>query len=160
MTVYSKFYLMWIKIIKFYLEVSLFIAYKKNGFTLLELMIVLVIVGLLAGIIGPNLFKNLDKSETTVVKAQVDAFTKAIDQYRLDVGEFPNSNEGLKVLVQAGENSENWKGPYIKKIPLDPWGMPYQYRVPSEFNLNYDVFSTGKDKKIGGEGENLDIGNW
>lgn len=123
-------------------------------------MIVLVIVGLLAGIIGPNLFKNLDKSETTVVVAQVDSFTKAIDQYRLDMGEFPSNSDGLNVLVQAGSNKEKWKGPYIKKIPVDPWGMPYQYRNPSEHNLNYDVFSTGKDKKVGGEGENADIGNW
>jgi len=133
---------------------------KENGFTLLELMIVLVIVGLLAGIIGPNLFKNLDKSEVTVAMAQIDAFTKAIDQYRLDVGEFPSNSEGLGVLVQAGGNKEKWKGPYIKKIPVDPWGMPYQYRIPSEHNLNYDVFSTGKDKKTGGDGENADIGNW
>lgn len=136
------------------------LIHKKNGFTLLELMIVLVIVGLLAGIIGPNLFKNLDKSETTVAVAQIDSFTKAIDQYRLDVGQFPSNSEGLSVLVQSGSNNEKWKGPYIKKIPLDPWGMPYQYRIPSEHNLNYDVFSTGKDKKNGGEGENADIGNW
>lgn len=137
--------------------------YKNSrGFTLLELMIVLVIIGLLAGIIGPNLFKNLEKSEATAAKAQVDSFVKAIDQYRIDNGDFPNNTEGLQALISAPANATRWKGPYIKKIPLDPWGMPYQYQYPGEHNTNnYDVFSFGKDKVAGGEKDEFqDIGNW
>jgi len=132
----------------------------KKGFTLLELMIVLVIIGLLAGIIGPNLFKNLNKSEKTTAKAQVEAFTKAIDQYRIDTGDFPANSEGLTALISNQVDNERWKGPYIKKIPLDPWGQVYQYRNPSEHNQNYDVFSTGEDKKEGGDKNGEDIGNW
>ena len=138
---------------------------KRNaiqGFTLLELMIVLVIIGLLAGIIGPNLFKNLEKSEGTAAKAQVDSFVKAIDQYRIDNGDFPNNSEGLQALIAAPSNATRWKGPYIKKIPVDPWGMPYQYQYPGEHNpQEYDVFSFGKDKTAGGEKDGAqDIGNW
>lgn len=131
-----------------------------RGFTLLELMIVLVIIGLLAGIIGPNLFKNLAKSEKTTAKAQVDAFTKAIDQYRIDNGSFPESGNGLNALMIPPTGNQNWNGPYIKKIPIDPWGMPYQYISPGEHNTDYDIYSFGKDKVVGGSGESSDIGNW
>ena len=135
--------------------------FKNKGFTLLELMIVLVIIGLLAGIIGPNLFKNLEKSEKTTARAQVDAFTKAIDEYRIDNGSFPDSASGLNALLVAPAGASRWNGPYIKKIPVDPWGMSYQYQSPGEHNNpSYDVFSFGKDKTAGGTGEAADIGNW
>lgn len=88
---------------------------RKNGFTLLELMIVLVIIGLLAGIIGPNLFKNLEKSEKTTAKAQIDAYVKALDQYRVDIGSYPTSSEGLAALINAPSGVQRWNGPYIKK---------------------------------------------
>lgn len=135
---------------------------RKNGFTLLELMIVLVIIGLLAGIIGPNLFKNLEKSEKTTAKAQIDAYVKALDQYRVDIGSYPTSSEGLAALINAPSGVQRWNGPYIKKIPLDPWGMPYQYKYPGEHNqTGYDVFSFAKDKVQGGDKEDTqDIGNW
>lgn len=132
-----------------------------KGFTLLELMIVLVIIGLLAGVIGPNLFKNLEKSENTTAKSQVDALTKAIDQYRIDNGTFPDTNSGLNALLVAPSGATRWNGPYIKKIPADPWGMPYQYQSPGQQNpTEYDVYSFGKDKVQGGTGGNADIGNW
>lgn len=134
---------------------------ESKGFTLLELMIVLVIIGLLAGIIGPNLFKNLQKSEKTTAKSQIDALTKAIDQYRLDNGSFPDNTNGLNALLTAPAEANRWNGPYIKKIPSDPWGMSYQYQSPGQHNLTeYDVYSFGKDKIKGGSDENSDIGNW
>lgn len=126
----------------------------------MELMIVLVILGLLAGIIGPNLFRNLERSERVTAKSQVDALTKAVDQYRLDNGSFPDTNQGLTVLVQAPAQQPNWNGPYIARIPLDPWGMAYQYRSPGQHNPDYDLFSFGKDKKEGGTDDQADIGNW
>ncbi|MDA3556330.1 type II secretion system major pseudopilin GspG [Acinetobacter sp. AOR15_HL] len=136
---------------------------KKNslGFTLLELLIVVVIIGLLAGIVGPKLFKNINKSEVTTAKAQIDTFVKALDNFRIDTGRYPTAEEGLKALLNCPNNLQGWNGPYLKKsIPADPWGTPYQYNVPSQHNGDYDVFSFGKDKKLGGENDNTDIGNW
>ena len=133
----------------------------QQGFTLLELMIVLVIIGLLAGIIGPNLFKNLEKSEKTTARAQVDAFTKAIDQYRLDTGSYPDKSAGLQALEISPAGVLNWNGPYLKKIPLDPWGSAYQYQSPGTHNPSeYDIYSLGKDKALGGVDLAADIGNW
>ncbi len=135
---------------------------RGRGFTLLELLVVLVIIGLLAGIVGPRLLKNVSKSEITTAKAQIDSLGKALDQYRLDVGHYPASQEGLSVLTMRPANEANWNGPYLKKsVPLDPWGMPYQYKFPGEHNTeDYDLSSFGPDKASGGEKENDDIGNW
>lgn len=134
---------------------------KLRGFTLLELLVVLVIIGLLAGIIGPSLFKNVGKSEVTTAKAQIESLSKAIDTYRLDTGKFPSTQEGLQVLTTRPNNVANWNGPYLKKAaPLDPWGMPYQYKSPGEHNPDYDLYSLGADKTLGGEQQNSDLGNW
>lgn len=134
---------------------------KNRGFTLLELLVVLVIIGLLAGIVGPRLFKNVSKSEITTAKAQIDSLGKALDQYRLDVGHYPASQEGLAALMQKPATEANWNGPYLKKaVPLDPWSQPYQYKFPGEKSPDYDLSSFGPDKAAGGEKENADIGNW
>lgn len=135
--------------------------HSPEGFTLLELLVVLVIIGLLAGIVGPSLFKNVGKSEIATAKAQIDALGKALDQYRLDVGQYPSMSDGLGALYARPASAQNWSGPYLKKeVPLDPWRSPYKYLVPGEKSPDYDLFSYGADKAPGGEGDKADIGNW
>ena len=134
--------------------------HPASGFTLLELLVVIVIIGLLAGYVGPKYFAQVGKSEVKVARAQIDAFEKALDNYRLDVGRYPNTEQGLAALETRPESDARWQGPYLKKaIPLDPWGKPYQYRAPGEKG-EFDLYSWGKDGQAGGEGENADIGNW
>jgi general secretion pathway protein G len=129
------------------------------GFTLLELLVVVVIIGLLAGFVAPRYFGQVGKSEVNVAKAQLDALEKALDQFRLDTGRYPNAEVGLKALVERPTNEPKWNGPYLRKaIPLDPWGKPYVYRVPGEKG-DFDLISYGKDGQPGGSGENADITN-
>ncbi len=130
----------------------------QGGFTLLELLVVIVIIGLLAAYVGPKYFAQLGKSEVTVAKAQIEAFEKSLDTYRLDVGRYPNSDEGLAALLTAPPTAgAKWNGPYLKKaVPLDPWGHPYQYRSPGTKG-EYDIISLGKDGQPGGSGEDADI---
>jgi len=130
----------------------------SSGFTLLELLVVIVIIGLLAAYVGPKYFSQLGKSEVTVAKAQIEAFEKALDTYRLDVGRYPTTEEGLAALMTAPPaNAGKWNGPYLKKgVPQDPWGRPYQYRAPGSQG-EYEIVSTGKDGQAGGTGENADI---
>lgn len=133
---------------------------KARGFTLLELLVVIVIIGLLAGYVGPKYFSQIGKSEVKVARAQIDAFEKALDQYRIDTGHYPSTAQGLGALVTKPANEPKWDGPYLKKaLPPDPWDSPYQYRQPGEHG-EYDLYSFGKDGKLGGEGENADITNW
>ena len=132
---------------------------KVAGFTLLELLVVVVIIGLLAGFVAPRYFGQVGKSEVNVAKAQLDALEKALDQFRLDTGGYPNAEVGLKALVERPTNVPKWNGPYLRKaIPLDPWGKPYVYRVPGEKG-DFDLISYGKDGQPGGSGENADITN-
>lgn len=134
---------------------------KALGFTLLELLVVMVIIGLLAGVVAPSLFKNVSKSEITTARAQIDALGKALDQYRLDTGRYPAAQDGLATLVNRPASEPNWNGPYLKKsLPTDPWGQPYQYRSPGEHNADFDLWSFGPDRVPGGDKENADIGNW
>ncbi|CDG84584.1 general secretion pathway protein G [Janthinobacterium agaricidamnosum NBRC 102515 = DSM 9628] len=125
---------------------------------MLELLVVIVIIGLLAAYVGPKYFAQLGKSEVTVAKAQIEAFEKSLDTYRLDVGRYPNSDEGLAALLTAPPTAgAKWNGPYLKKaVPLDPWGHPYQYRSPGTKG-EYDIISLGKDGQPGGSGEDADI---
>jgi general secretion pathway protein G len=130
------------------------------GFTLLELLVVMVIIGLLVGYVGPKYFKQVGKSEVKITKAQLEAFDKAIDQYLLDTGRLPTSEQGLNALVVRPANEPKWDGPYLKKaVPRDPWGQAYVYRQPGEHS-EYDVLSYGKDGAPGGTGEGADLGNW
>jgi general secretion pathway protein G len=120
---------------------------RSRGFTLLELLVVIVIIGLLAGYVAPRYFSQVGKSEVQVARAQIDALEKALDQYRLDRRRYPTADEGLAALA-----------PYLRKaLPNDPWGRPYVYRVPGQRG-DYELFSYGRDGKAGGSGEDGDIG--
>ncbi|AMP08249.1 type II secretion system protein G [Collimonas arenae] len=126
---------------------------------MLELLVVIVIIGLLAAYVGPKYFAQLGKSEVTIAKAQIGAFEKALDTYRLDVGHYPTNEEGLAALLIKPAAAIKWNGPYLKKeIPLDPWGNSYVYRSPGTRG-DYDVISYGKDGQPGGSDENADITN-
>jgi general secretion pathway protein G len=131
---------------------------KRAGFTLLELLVVIVIIGLLAAYVGPKYFSQLGKSEVTVAKAQIEAFEKSLDTFRLDVGRYPSTEEGLAALQAAPPTAgAKWNGPYLKKgVPPDPWGHPYQYKAPGTRG-EYEITSTGKDGQPGGAGDNADI---
>ena len=132
---------------------------RLTGFTLLELLVVIVIIGLLAAYVGPKYFAQLGKSEVTITKAQIEAFDKALDTYRLDVGRYPSTEEGLAALLVKPATAANWNGPYLKKkVPLDPWGHAYLYRSPGSKG-DFDVISYGKDGQPGGTDENADITN-
>lgn len=133
---------------------------KCLGFTLLELLVVMVIIGLLAGYVGPKYFQQIGKSEIKTAKAQIAALEQSLDQYRIDTGDYPTTEQGLNALMKNVANEQNWGGPYLKKgIPNDPWGKPYQYRMPGEHG-DFDLFSYGKDGQPGGAAEAQDLTNW
>jgi general secretion pathway protein G len=135
------------------------ISIRSTGFTLLELLVVIVIIGLLAAYVGPKYFSQLGKSEVTVAKAQIEAFEKALDTFRLDVGRYPTTEEGLNALLAKPAAATRWNGPYLKKdIPQDPWGNRYIYRSPGSKG-DFEVLSYGKDGQPGGNDENADISN-
>lgn len=132
----------------------------SRGFTLLELLVVILIIGLLTGIVAPRFLGQIARSETTAAKAQIDALDKALQAYRIDMGRFPSEGDGLRALVTAPPNEPRWRGPYLKdQVPLDPWGSPYQYRIPSSRGKDYDLFSPGRDRVAGGSGDDADISN-
>ncbi len=131
-----------------------------RGFTLLELLVVMVIIGLLAGYVGPKFFGQIGKSEVKATRAQIDGLQKALDQYRLDVGRYPSTEQGLAALVTKPSDEPRWAGPYLRKaLPQDPWRNDYQYRSPGEHG-EYDLFSYGRDGRPGGEGEDADLTSW
>ena len=134
-------------------------AARSAGFTLLELLVVVAIIGLLAGFVAPRYFGQVGKSEVATAKAQIDALEKALDQYRLDVGRYPSNELGLKALVEKPASEPKWNGPYLKKaVPLDPWGNPYLYKFPGQTG-DFDLISYGRDRAPGGSGEDADITN-
>jgi general secretion pathway protein G len=131
-----------------------------SGFTLLELLVVMVIIGLLAGLVVPRYFAQVGKSNVKVARAQINALEQALDQFRLDVGRYPTTDEGLNALNSAPEGAADWSGPYLKKaVPADSWGRPFVYQQPGT-NAEVDLFSYGKDGRLGGTGENADVTNW
>lgn len=135
-------------------------ATTARGFTLLELLVVIVIIGLLAGLVAPKYFDQVGKSNSRIAKAQIDALEKALDQYRLDIGSYPTSEQGLAALFNKPSSLERWQGPYLKKpAPPDPWGRSYLYKAPGD-NGDYDLSSYGADGQPGGTGEAADVTSW
>lgn len=133
---------------------------RQGGFTLLELLVVLVILGLLAGYVAPKYFSQLGKSEVKVAQAQIGALEKALDQYRIDTGHYPSNEQGLAALNAKPADEPKWAGPYLKKtVPNDPWGKPYLYKMPGEHG-EVDIYSYGRDGAAGGSDDNADLGNW
>jgi len=133
---------------------------KQYGFTLIELMVVLSIIAMLAALVVPRLFKNVDKSKIQTTKAQISALEGALDAYRLDVGSYPTTDQGLQALRVKPTGVEHWDGPYLpKELPLDAWGHAYVYKSPSDHG-DYEIVSYGADGQPGGDGVNADIVSW
>lgn len=133
---------------------------RQGGFTLVEILIVVFIIGLLAALVGPQLFKRVGGAKQKMARTQIEVLGTALDTYRLDVGQYPTSEQGLAALVAQPEEIETWDGPYLRKdVPKDPWGNDYIYRSPGERG-EYDLLSLGADRAEGGEGENQDVASW
>ncbi len=134
---------------------------RLSGFTLIELLVVLVILGLLAGLVGPQVMKYLGTASSDTARQQIENFSTALELYRVDVRRYPTSEEGLRALIEAPPGADRWNGPYLKKskIPSDPWDNEYVYRSPSEHGP-FEIYSLGADNTQGGEGENRDIVSW
>lgn len=130
-----------------------------KGFTLIELLVVMVIIALLAALVGPRLFPKLGKGKQSAALAQIELIGQGLDHFRLDVGRYPTTQEGLNALA-TNPGIEKWEGPYLKKaLPNDPWGKPYRYQCPGSHG-DYDLYSYGRDDAPGGDGEDKDISSW
>ena len=133
---------------------------NRDGFTLIELLVVMVIIGLLAALVGPRFIRQEEKAKIKATKAQIELLGTALDTFRLDVGRYPSTQEGLEALRTKPGGLERWDGPYLKKdLPLDPWGKPYAYKSPGEHGA-FDIVSYGADGAPGGEEDNRDITSW
>jgi len=135
--------------------------HAESGFTLLELLVVLGIIAMLAGIVGPQVMKHMGESKTKAAKVQIEDLAATLDMYKLDLGHYPSTEEGLIALIESPDSAKRWNGPYLQKnkIPLDPWQNEYHYVSPGEHG-RFDLFSYGADAKEGGEGEDQDLVSW
>jgi general secretion pathway protein G len=133
---------------------------NNSGFTLIELLVVMIIIGLLAALVGPRFIRQEEKAKIKAARAQIELLSTSLDTYRLDVGRYPSSEEGLDALLRRPGSVEKWDGPYLKKdVPLDPWGKAYVYKNPGDHG-SFDLLSYGADGVLGGEGDNHDIASW
>ena len=134
---------------------------NQRGFTLLELLVVLGIIAMLAGVVGPQVMKHLGESKVKTTRVQIEDLSAALDMYKLDLGVYPSTEQGLSALIEAPANTTRWNGPYLRKqkVPLDSWQQEYHYVSPGQHG-KYDLFSWGADAKEGGEGEDQDIVSW
>lgn len=137
------------------------IGLGQGGFTLVELLVVIIVLGLLVGLVGPRLFGRVGQSKQAAARAQIELIGAALDQYRLDIGRYPDTAQGLDALMRNPGTVAGWNGPYLKReVPRDPWGQPYKYRCCPGQHGEYDLWSEGADGGPGGEGENADITSW
>lgn len=136
----------------------------EQGFTLIEILVVIAVVSILASLVSPMVFRNVGDAKTSTARAQIEIFALALDSFRLDNDRYPTTEEGLSALRQSpdGPISSSWRGPYLRKeVPTDPWNRPYVYRSPGTVNPgSYDLLSLGRDGEEGGEGEDADIESW
>ncbi len=133
---------------------------KKDGFTLIEILVVIIILGLLSALVAPKFFGKVGKAKVKTAKVQINLLGTALDDFRLDNGRYPTTDEGLNILREKPEDLKNWDGPYLpKQVPSDPWDQPYQYKNPGDHG-EYDLFSYGKDGVEGGEKTDKDIVSW
>ena len=133
---------------------------RQRGFTLMEMLVVLAILGLLASLVGPAVLNQLGGAKSKTAAIQIKDLEQALEMYKLDVGRFPNTNQGLDSLVNKPSGASGWNGPYLKSaVPADPWGNEYQYKYPGDRG-EMDIFSYGADGNPGGEGEEADVSNW
>jgi general secretion pathway protein G len=143
------------------LKTKITIGRSQRGFTLIELLVVMVILGLLASLVGPQVMKQLGSSKVKTAQLQIDEYSSALDLMRLEVGRYPTSEEGLNALIENPGSMMGWAGPYLRKsvIRLDPWGQDYHYRYPGQHG-EFDIYSLGADNVDGGEKENKDVASW
>jgi len=134
--------------------------HHNRGFTLVEILVVVVIIGLLASLVAPQLFKKVGSSKQKTAQAQISMLETALKTFRLDNGRYPTTEDGLRALIVQPTGLRFWDGPYLEKdVPPDPWGNPYMYKCPGD-KSEYEIMSWGGDGKAGGEGENRDIFSW
>ena len=142
-------------------EPGFFKARNTSGFTLIEMLVVLVILGLLAGVVGPNVLNSLGGAKSKTAKVQIKDLEQAAEMYKLDVGRYPSTSDGLRALVEKPGGVDGWNGPYLKSgLPQDPWKQDYVYANPGTRGSAIDIYSLGLDGSPGGDGENADVGNW
>ena len=137
----------------------------QRGFTLLEMLVVITVIAILAGVVSPLVFRNVGDAKSSAARSQIEIFGLALDSYRLDNDYYPSTSQGLDALVRVPSGSpapRQWRGPYLKRaVPLDPWGRPYVYRSPGDSNpTSYDLLTLGRDGAAGGDGEDADLTSW